>query len=46
MNKSIGAAPVRQGGRDARRIDVFRRMNRAWWAEWVRYASQLRGGVK
>ncbi len=46
MNTSINAAPVRQWVRDARITDVFGRMIRTWWAAWVQFASQLRGGVK
>lgn len=46
MNTSISAMPERQRVRDAPIMNVFWRMNWAWCTGWVKYTSQMRGGVK
>jgi hypothetical protein len=46
MVSPISAVPARRVVRHLRIADVVQDVVRSWWAGWVRFASQMRDGVK
>lgn len=46
MVSPISAAPARHAIRRPRILDAVLDVTRSWWAGWVRFASQMRDGVK